>query len=327
MGAVFTAINDANTGPAATGVSAGVDPDNAGKIELAGKVDGSAFTVQSSNAVSSGFSGITQQINDNQGAAQTVTVNGTAIEIAASATLDQAIATINAKSAATGVSAGKDTAGTEPTFTGSAHGSAFTIKGSEHNTLGLASAEASVAGTFDPGQTPLISTLGFRGGDSFSVNGQIVNLTATDTIGSLVQKVGAAANGAVTAGYDAATNKFSFTAADSRTAVQLGDGSTATAKVANLGFTATDFAAGSGAPSSQSALAGKSITVQVGSGAGMNTATITFGTAPGQVSTLAQLNEALAPANAQALSTRNSLAISALSLANQSQQGILQLLR
>ena len=32
----------------------------------------------------------------------------------------------------------------------------------------------------------------------------------------------------------------------------------------------------------------------------MNTATITFGTAPGQVSTLAQLNEALAPANAQA---------------------------
>ncbi|MFF8799407.1 MULTISPECIES: flagellin hook IN motif-containing protein [unclassified Methylobacterium] len=298
--AVITAINNANTGPAATGVSAGVDPDNAGKIRLTGKVDGSAFTVQSSNAASSGFSGITQQINNNQGAAQTVTVNGTAIEIAASATLDQAIATINAKSATTGVTAGKDTAGTKLTFTGSADGFAFTIKGSEHNTLGLASTEASVAGTFDPGQTTLVSTLGFRGGDSFSVNGQTVNLTATDTIGSLVQKVGAATNGAVTASYDAATNKFSFTAADSRTAVQLGDGSTATGKVAHLGFTATDFAAGSGAPSSQSALAGKSITVQVGSGAGMNTATITFGTAPGQVSTLAQLNEALAPANAQA---------------------------
>ena len=131
----------------------------------------------------------------------------------------------------------------------------------------------------------------------------------------------------VTASSSADGNIFSFTAANTRTAVQLGDGSTATAKVANLGFTATDFAAGSGAPSSQSALAGKSITVQVGSGAGMNTATITFGTAPGQVSTLAQLNEALAPANAQALSTRNSLAISALSLANQSQQGILQFLR
>ncbi|MGA4554519.1 flagellin [Methylorubrum aminovorans] len=127
-----------------------------------------------------------------------------------------------------------------------------------------------------------------------------MNLSATDTIGSLVQKVGAATNGAVTASYDAATNKFSFTAADSNTAVQLGDGSTATSKVSNLGFTATNFAAGGGQPDSQSTLAGKSLTVQVGSGAAMNTATVTFGNAPGQISTLAQLNQALAPANAQA---------------------------
>jgi flagellin-like hook-associated protein FlgL len=41
--------------------------------------------------------------------------------------------------------------------------------------------------------------------------------------------------------------------------------------------------------------------------------------------TNADLNEEAA--NSQALSTRNSLAISALSLANQAQQGILQLLR
>lgn len=265
---------------------------------LTGKADGSAFTVQSSNAASSGFSGITQRVNNNQGAAQSVTVNGTEIAIAGSATLDEAIAAINAKSSITGVAAGKDQAGTKLTFTGGADGNSFTIKGSEYNTLGVASTEASVAGISDPGQTSLISTLGFKGGDSFSVNGQTVNLTATDTIGSLVQKVGAATNGAVTASYDATANKFSFTAADSRTAVQLGDGSTATSKVSNLGFTATDFAAGAGQPSSQSALAGKSITVQVGSGTSMNTATITFGNAPGQVSTLAQLNEALAPANA-----------------------------
>lgn len=297
QGAVIAAIN---VGTSTTGVSASVDPDNAGKIKLTGKADGSTFTVQSSNAASSGFSGITQRINNNQGAAQTVTVNGTDIEIAASATLDQAIAAINAKSTVTGVTAGKDTAGTKLTFTGSADGYAFTIKGSDFNTLGLASTEASVAGTFDPGQTTLISTLGFKGGDSFSVNGQTVNLSATDTIGSLVQKVGAATNGAVTASYDAATNKFSFTAADSNTAVQLGDGSTATSKVSNLGFTATNFAAGGGQPESQSPLAGKSLTVQVGSGAAMNTATVTFGNAPGQISTLAQLNQALAPANAQA---------------------------
>ncbi|MEZ0249566.1 MAG: flagellin hook IN motif-containing protein [Methylobacteriaceae bacterium] len=295
--AAIAAINRATT---TTGVSAAVDPDNAGKIKLTGKTDGSAFTVQSSNAASSGFSGITERVNNNQGAAQSVTVNGTEIAIAASATLDEAMAAINAKSSITGVTAGRDQAGTKLTFTGGADGTSFTIKGSEHNTLGLASTEASVAGSFDPGQTSLISALGFKGGDSFSVNGQSVNLTATDTIGSLVQKVGAATNGAVTASYDAATNKFSFTAADSRTAVQLGDGSTATSKVSNLGFATTDFAAGGGQPTTQSALAGKSISVQVGSGASMNTATITFGTAPGQISTLAQLNEALAPANAQA---------------------------
>ena len=293
--AAITAINLATT---TTGVSASIDPDNAGKIKLTGKADGSAFTVQSSNSASSGFSGITQRINNNAGAAQTVTVNGTEIAIAASATLDEAIGAINAKSSITGVTAGKD--GSKLTFTGSADGNSFTIKGSEYNTLGLASTEASVAGTFDPGQTTLISALGFKGGDSFSVNGQTVNLAATDTIGSLVQKVGAATNGAVTASYDAAANKFSFIAADSRTAVQLGDGSTATSKVSNLGFATTDFASGAGQPESKSALAGKSLTVQVGSGSAMNTATITFGTAPGQVSTLAQLNEALAPANAQA---------------------------
>lgn len=298
QGAVIAAINDANTGSSATGVSASVDPDNAGKIKLTGKVDGSSFTVQSSNSASSGFSGIEQRVVNNQGAAQTVTVNGTDIAIAASATLDQAIATINAKSSLTGVTAGKD--GNKLTFTGGADGSSFTIKGSEFNTLGLASTEAAVAGTFDPGLTTLISTLGFKGGDSFSVNGQTVNLTATDTIGSLTQKVGAATNGAVTASYDATTNKFSFTAADSTTAVQLGDGSTATSKVSNLGFASTNFASGAGQPTSQSALAGKSLTVQVGSGTAMTTATVTFGTAPGQVSTLAQLNEALAPANAQA---------------------------
>ena len=280
-----------------TGVGASVDRAT-GTIKLTGKADGSAFTVQSSNSASSGFSAIAQRINNNQGAAQTVTVNGTDIEIAASATLDQVMAAINAKSSTTGVTAGKD--GNKLTFTGSADGQSFTIKGSEHNTLGLASTEASIAGTFDPGQTTLISTLGFKGGDSFSVNGQTVNLSATDTIGSLVQKVGAATNGAVTASYDAATNKFSFTATDSNTAVQLGDGSTATSKVSNLGFTATNFTAGGGQPESQSALAGKSLTVQVGSGAAMNTATVTFGNAPGQISTLAQLNQALAPANAQA---------------------------
>jgi len=115
-----------------------------------------------------------------------------------------------------------------------------------------------------------------------------------------VQKVGAATNGSVNASYDQTTNKFSFTAADAGTAVTLADGSTATSKVANLGFTSTSFAAGLGAPGSTSALSGKSLTIQVGSGANVSTTSITFGSAPGQISNLTQLNAALAPANAMA---------------------------
>ncbi|QIJ76088.1 hypothetical protein GU700_16690 [Methylobacterium sp. NI91] len=293
------AIADINAKTGTTGVTATVDPNNAGKIKLTGAADGTPFSLQSSNPTSSGFSSTTQQVSNSQGTTQTLTVNGTAISIAASASIDQATSTINAQTSKTGVTAGKDANG-RLTFTGTSDGNSFSIQGSTSNTLGVATTATTINGTSDPTQTTLISALGFQGGDSFSVNGQTVNLSATDTIGSLVQKVGAATNGAVTASYDAATNKFSFTAADSNTAVQLGDGSTATSKVSNLGFTATNFAAGGGQPESQSTLAGKSLTVQVGSGAAMNTATVTFGNAPGQISTLAQLNQALAPANAQA---------------------------
>jgi hypothetical protein len=87
---------------------------------------------------------------------------------------------------------------------------------------------------------------------------------------------------------------------DPSTAVTLGDGSTATSKVANLGFVSTSFAAGLGATGSRSALEGQSITVQVGSGANISTTSLTFGSGVGQVSTLAQLNAMLASANAQA---------------------------
>ncbi|WP_443136778.1 hypothetical protein [Methylobacterium sp. Leaf113] len=158
-----------------------------------------------------------------------------------------------------------------------------------------------MAGTFDPTATSLVSGLGFQANDNFSVNGQVVTIAAGDTITSLMQKVGVATNGAVTASYDTATNKFSFTAADSNTAVTLADGSTATSKVANLGFTATAFASGLGASGATSPLAGKALTVQVGSGANVTTTSLTFGSGPGQVSTLTQLNAALAPANAQAV--------------------------
>jgi len=67
----------------------------------------------------------------------------------------------------------------------------------------------------------------------------------------------------------------------------------------NLGYSVgnTTFAAGLGASGSTSALKNNTLTVTVGSG---SPTSFTFGTAPGQISTLAQLNASLATVNAQA---------------------------
>jgi hypothetical protein len=284
-----------------TGVTAAVDP-STGHLALTGKADGTSFTVASSNPAASGFSGATTTVNGAPGVKQTLTINNTAISIPPSASLDDAIKAINLQSGTTGVTASKNTTSgaNKLVLSGASDGSSFTVSGSAGNTLGLSSTPATVAGTLDPSATSLVSTLGFQANDNFSVNGQLVTIGANDTIASLVQKVGAATNGSVNASYDQTTNKFSFTAADANTAVTLADGSTATSKVANLGFTSTSFAAGLGAPGSASALSGKSLTVQVGSGANVSTTSITFGSAPGQISNLTQLNAALAPANAMA---------------------------
>lgn len=233
---------------------------------------------------------------------QTLTINNTAITIPPSASLDDAIKAINLLSTTTGVTASKNSlGGTKLVLSGGSNGSSFSVQGSPGNTFGVSTTASTIAGTFDPTATALMSGLGFQANDNFSVNGQVVTIAAGDTITSLMQKVEVATNGAVTASYDTATNKFSFTAADSNTAGTLADGSTATSKVANLGFTTTAFASGLGASGSTSPLPGKSLTVQVGSGANVTTTSLTFGSGPGQVSTLTQLNAALAPANAQAV--------------------------
>ena len=291
------AINQQTT---TTGVAASVDP-TTGHLALTGKADGTSFTVASSNPAS-GFGALTITVNGTAGASQTLTINNTAITIPASASIDDAIKAINLRTGTTGVTASKDTSngGNKLVLSGPSDGSSFTVQGSDGNTLGVSTTANTIAGTLDPAPTSLVTALGFTAGDSFSVNGQIVTLAGNDTITSLLQKVGAATNGAVTASYDTTTNKFSFTAVDPSTAVTLGDGSTATSKVANLGFVSTSFAAGLGATGSRSALEGQSITVQVGSGANISTTSLTFGSGVGQVSTLAQLNAMLASANAQA---------------------------
>ncbi len=213
------------------------------------------------------------------------------------------------KAAGSSVVAGAN-GGTAPNgalkITGTADGGAFVV-GTDNTTTKFFSGTAGTAatmtaGTFRPSATSLVTGLGFTPGDSFNVNGQPVTVGRTDTLGSLAQKISTATNGAVSATYDPSAQKFVFTAVDSATAITLGDGSTSTALVSKLGFTTKTFASGVGAisgttPTNTSALANKTISVKVASG---NSVSLTFGSAPGQVSTLNQLNAALAPANAMA---------------------------
>ncbi|UHC18672.1 flagellar hook protein [Methylobacterium currus] len=196
------------------------------------------------------------------------------------------------------------------TLNGTADGGKFDL-GTDTATTGLfATGTDRTAGAFKPTATSLATGLGFVAGDTFTVNGQAVTVGRTDTMSSLAQKVSTATNGTVSATYDATNMKFSFTAADSATAIVLGDGSTTTAKVSKLGFSnITNYGAGQGStvadttttPPSQkftkSKLDGQTITVKVGDG---NAVSLTFGSAAGQVSTLNQLNAALAPGNAMA---------------------------
>ncbi|KMO35806.1 flagellin [Methylobacterium aquaticum] len=232
------------------------------------------------------------------------------------------ITSINTQLKAGGSSVVASLSGSNIRITGTADGGTFSI-GTDAGTTSLFGATPTVvANVFVPTATSLATGAGFNVGDNFTVNGQIVTVGRTDTLSSLAQKVSTATNGTVSATYDAAARKFSFTAADSATGIVLGDGSTATAKVSNLGFAINKtYGAGQGSTTAslvggvvtqnftKSALDSKSISVKVGSG---NPITLTFGTAAGQIATLNQLNAALAPANAMASidSTTGALKIS-----------------
>ena len=189
-------------------------------------------------------------------------------------------------------------------LTGSATSGRFVVGASQGATdlLG-ASPTATTAATITAANltgSTKATALGFADGDSFTVNGASVSVSRTDTLDTLAQKVVSATKGDVSATFDAAADKFTFKAKDAKTAVNLANGSTATALVSNLGFATTQFAAGKGANASVADLSGKVLTVSVGSGATAKTTALTFGTGAGQVSTLDQLNDALSVANAQA---------------------------
>ncbi|UHC18671.1 flagellar hook protein [Methylobacterium currus] len=215
------------------------------------------------------------------------------------------------KAAGSAVTTKFDTTTNQLTITGTNDGGKFAL-GTEPaiGRLFGAAGATSTSGAFVPTATTLATGLGYVAGDTFTVNGQAVTVGRTDTVSSLAQKMSAATNGTVSASYDVTNKKFSFTAADSATGIVLGDGSTSTAKVSNLGFSAiTNYGAGQGTTTAdtsgvvptqkftKSKLDGQTITVRVGDG---NFVSLTFGTVAGQISTLNQLNAALAPANAMA---------------------------
>ncbi|AWN53879.1 flagellin [Methylobacterium sp. 17Sr1-1] len=244
---------------------------------------------------------------------KTVTIDGVAITLTKG--IDDTspanfINSINTQLKAGGSSVVASLSGSNIAITGTGDGGTFSL-GTDAGTASLFGATPTVttAGTFVPTATSLATGAGFNVGDNFTVNGQIVTVGRSDTLASLAQKVSTATNGTVSATYDATARKFSFTAADSATGIVLGDGSTSTAKVSNLGFSLIkSYGAGQGStvatagtPPTQtftkSALDSKSISVKV---AGGNSVTLSFGTAAGQISTLNQLNAALAPANAMA---------------------------
>lgn len=182
--------------------------------------------------------------------------------------------------------------------TGETDGSPVTITGGA--ALFGASPTATTTNQFSPTLSSKATSLGFADGDSFTVNGSTVSVSKTDTISTLAQKVASATNGDVTAAFNTSTRQFTFTAKDANTSVNLGNGSTATALVSNLGYTTTNFASGLGANGSTADLSGKVLQVTVGTGTNAKTTALTFGAGAGQISTLDQLNTALGTADAQA---------------------------
>ncbi|KQP25009.1 flagellar hook protein [Methylobacterium sp. Leaf102] len=184
--------------------------------------------------------------------------------------------------------------------TGSTDGAAVSITGADAASLFGATPGNTTANVLKPVQATKVAALGFADGDTFSVNGSNVTVSKSDTLATLSAKVVVATNGEVKASFSDANRQFTFEAKDAKTSVNLGNGSTATALVANLGYTTTtQFASGKG-NGTASALNNDTLTVTVGTGTTAKTASLSFGTGAGQISTLDQLNEKLGTANAQA---------------------------
>lgn len=285
-----------------TGLTGAVDTNllSTGPTQAAGTAIGSSAATRGIKTGTVDVS-TTALITTQLGAGKSFQIDGVDINLkdTGSYTTASLAAEISNQLSAGGSSASVAASGSNLAITGSTDGAAISITGADAAALFGATPANTTANVFKPALTSKVAALGFADGDSFSVNGYNVSVTKNDTIATLAQKVVVATNGEVKASFSESTRQFTFEAKDAKTSVNLGNGSTSTALVANLGYSTTQFASGKG-NGTASPLLGDVLTVKVGTGDKAKTASVSFGTAAGQISTLDQLNAKLAEANAQA---------------------------
>jgi len=135
--------------------------------------------------------------------------------------------------------------------------------------------------------TQVLPSGGLVNADTFSINGQAINLTAGMTPAQVRDAINTAAPAGVTASLDG-TSHLVLTSADADTAIAVTGSATAL-------FTELGIAVGTTQPTNlltQNAVStGQTLIITI---SGNPALTITFGTGVGQVSTLAELNTALA---------------------------------
>jgi len=147
----------------------------------------------------------------------------------------------------------------------------------------LADKTASLTGTTS------LASLSSLGG-TLAINGTTITIAAGDNAAAVLSKINAqTATTGVTASLDSTTNKLVLTGPDTETEFSIDDTGSTPALLGELGLSV-----GTTKPTNlltqNAALSGQTLQIKIGSSA---MTTITFGTGPGQVSTMAELNTAL----------------------------------
>jgi flagellar hook protein FlgE len=149
---------------------------------------------------------------------------------------------------------------------------------------------------------------------ALSINGTNINVAATDSAAGIVANINAQTGLTGVAASLNASNQLVLTGANATTNVTIGGNSAALLGELGLAFGTTNA---TNLLTQNAVAAGQTMTLQVGANPAL---TITFGTGPGQVQTLAQLNTALsslAGGTASVNATNGNLSVTAANAADQ----------